>query len=151
MRGCKSMCVCERSVAMHFPGLMIITQSSAYCLISGQHSRLSLTYSENAALATYKRHKIHICCARTHAHNAICDCVCVYFYVFVYVCVSACIFYLAYWMATPRGRGRLVDAPNFMLVLLSVRGELPARARICICVCVCGCLSACGWLTSSIC
>lgn len=72
--------------------------------------------------------------------------VCVYFYVFVYVCVSACIFYLAYWMATPRGRGRLVDAPNFMLVLLSARGELPARARICICVCVW--VFECMWLTN---
>lgn len=40
-------------------------------------------------------------------------------------------------MATPRGRGRLVDAPNFMLVLLSVRGELPARACMHVYVCVC--------------
>lgn len=39
-------------------------------------------------------------------------------------------------MATPRGGGRLVDAQNFMLVLLSVRGELPARACMYVYVCV---------------
>jgi len=107
-------CGRQLAVAMHFPVLMIITQSSAYCLISGQPSFSSappLPLAIHKTLSKpHKKHKIHICNARTRIQCQrqllyVCvresDSVCA----FVFVCVySSCIFYLGYWTDMPRAR-----------------------------------------------
>lgn len=81
--------VCVLWVGHAFPVLMIITQSSAYCLISDPQQQ-----------APSRPHKVHkIFPALAAGASSACAYACVSVRSRALVCVSARIFYVAYWTA----------------------------------------------------